>query len=308
MMRQFGKLVVVSLFSVSISMCASEQNPNRESAGFDWQGHRGARGLAPENTIPAFLKALEYPVTTLELDVVVSADKQVVVSHEPYMSAEICTKPNGEPVSEVEALGLNLFAMPYDSIRQYDCGRRGNRGFPEQKAQAVSKPLLTDMISAVEAHCEKTGRSKPRYNIEIKSRRDWYNAFVPPPEEFVQGVMADVEKTGVKERVSIQSFDPGVLQALDRLYPDVEMVYLVTNRQPLSKQLELLGVTPDVYSPNYRLLTAEIVKQAHAQGLRVIPWTVNEVPAMRSLMEMGVDGIITDYPNRIAEADEANRK
>ena len=267
----------------------------------DWQGHRGARGLAPENSIPGFIKALEYPVTTLELDVVVSADQQVVVSHEPYMAAEICTKPNGAPVEKGEELGLNLFGMPYDSIRQYDCGSRGNRQFPEQEKQQVAKPLLRDVIQAVESHCAKTGRSKPAYNVEIKSKPEWDNTYTPEPETFSRLVVKAIKESGVLERTTIQSFDPRVLRYLHEYAPQVRLSCLIEGEETLEERLAILDFVPDVYSPNYERLTAEQVMEAQDMGMLVIPWTVNDVEAMDALIAMGVDGIITDYPDRIAK-------
>jgi len=300
-MRQLSILSWIALTGMLLGSCKPEDRPS----SFDWQGHRGARGLAPENTVPAFVKALDYPVTTLELDVVVSGDGKVVVSHEPFMAARICRRPDGSPVPEAEETTYNLYAMPYDSIRQYDCGSLEHPGFPDQTLQQASKPLLTEVLAAAERYCERTGRERPRYNIELKSMREWYDQYVPRPEQFLGLVMEVVQRAGVAERVSIQSFDPQVLQALSRLYPQVASVFLISSAEPLSRQLNELGMQPDVYSPNYRLLTAEVVRQAQAQDMRVIPWTVNEVAAMRSLIDMGVDGIITDYPNRIEEVEAA---
>ncbi len=134
---------------------------------YDLQGHRGARGLLPENSIPGFLLALEYGVDTIEMDVVVSADSQVVVSHEPWMSAEICSHPDSTAVDEEEAMSLNLFTMSYERIALFDCGSRGNERFPEQEPMSVAKPLLVDALRAVESAAE----TPVRYNIEIKSRK-----------------------------------------------------------------------------------------------------------------------------------------
>jgi glycerophosphoryl diester phosphodiesterase len=141
----------------------AKRQPNMEA--FDWQGHRGARGLMPENSVPAFLKALEFPVSTLELDVAISQDSQVVVSHEPWFSHHICSLPEGGAVTEEQEARLLLFQMPYSEIQRYDCGIRGNERFREQQAMPVVKPLLSDVVLAVEAYCRKSGRALPRYNI-----------------------------------------------------------------------------------------------------------------------------------------------
>lgn len=271
---------------------------------FDWQGHRGARGLLPENSIPGFLKALEYPVTTLELDVVISQDGRVVISHEPWMSAAICSKPDGEPVEEANEKEAAILNMTYQEIRQYDCGSRGNENFPEQEAKAVAKPLLDSLFLAVQAWCAENDRPLPDYNIEIKSRPEWDGTLTPQPNEFAKRVLTVVEQAGVRERVCIQSFDPRSLRAVHELDPDMTTALLVANADGLEANLERLGFLPVIYSPNYRLLSANVVQEAHEQGLHVIPWTVNDVETMRELIRMGVDGIITDYPNRIEEVRE----
>ena len=135
---------------------------------FDLQGHRGARGLLPENSIPSFLMASDFGVDTIEMDVVVAADSQVVVSHDPRMSAEICSHPDGTPVTEEDEQALTLFTMTYEQIAAFDCGLRGNQRFPDQEPLSVQKPLLLDALRAIEAHSEVP----LHYNIEIKSKEE----------------------------------------------------------------------------------------------------------------------------------------
>src|SRR6267378_2929220 len=134
-------------FAMSSSLLAQVSVPR-----FDIQGHRGARGLKPENTIPAFLTALDTGVTTLEMDVIVTRDKQVVVSHEPWMSAAICSDRAGKPINEKEEKKYNLYRMTYEEVKQFDCGSRGNVKFPEQEKMYAAKPLLSDVMVAVENH------------------------------------------------------------------------------------------------------------------------------------------------------------
>lgn len=271
------------------------------NASFDWQGHRGARGLLPENTVPAFLKALEYPVTTLELDLAVSRDSQLVVSHEPWMSHHICSHPDGQPVTEAEEERLAIFQMPYAQVRQFDCGRRGNAAFPEQQAEPAVKPTLAEVVEAVRAYCIREGRSQPAYNIEIKSQPEWDGDKAPAPEAFSRLVLAEVKRLDIAGRTCIQSFDPRVLQVVHRFDPQITTALLVANPRGVAANLEALGYRPPVYSPYYKLLAANVVDTIHELGMRVIPWTVNDPAEMRTLIDMGVDGIITDYPNRIAE-------
>ncbi len=270
------------------------------SENFDWQGHRGARGLAPENTVPAFLKALEYPVKTLELDVVISKDSQVVVSHEPWMSATICQQPDGTPVSESEEKQFNIFNLTWPDIQQFDCGSRGHTGFPEQKPTAVHKPLLREVIAAVQQYCRENGREEPFYNIEIKSNLEWDDVYTPKPRAFAQLLMDELKHTGIENRTCIQSFDVRALRAARAIDDDLVLALLVGNAGGLEANLETLGFVPEIYSPHHALVTVNLVEKIHEAGMKIIPWTVNDTAAMQALIQLGVDGIITDYPNLIA--------
>lgn len=266
----------------------------------DWQGHRGARGLVPENTVPSFLKALEFEaIKTLELDVVVSKDSVLIVSHEPWLSHHICSHPDGRAIEESEEEVLNIYQMTYKQIQQYDCGSRGNERFPEQVKQKIAKPSLADVVRAVSDYCATNKREQPLYNIEIKSRPEWDNSKTPEPEVFAQLVVAEVEQLGIAKQACIQSFDVRALQAVHELDTTMVTALLVENTDGLATNLEALGFVPTIYSPYYRLVSANLVKEVHAKGMQIIPWTVNEWEAIEGLLKLGVDGIITDYPNRI---------
>lgn len=269
---------------------------------FDLQGHRGARGILPENTIPSLLIALDFPITTLEFDVVVSADSLIVLSHEPWFHHEISSHPDGRPVEPEEALGLNIFQMTYEEISRFDVGIRGHVRFPEQQPMAVSKPLMRDAIREVEAHKAATGREPVFYNIETKSHPDGYNLYTPEPQVFAELLYRELEELGVLDRVFIQSFDVATLQAMRTIDPTMPLILLVENERGLDWNLEQLGFIPEVYSPNFRLIDAELVSRVHGMGMRLVPWTINEKDDMLRIVELGVDGIITDYPNRATEA------
>lgn len=271
-----------------------QEPPNR--AAFDWQGHRGARGLLPENTIPAFLRALSYPeVITLELDVVVSSDDRVIVSHDPFMEESLCQTPAGEPVVGV----VSLRQLTAGEIKAYDCGRRGNPRFPEQVARPATKPTLAAVFAAVDRFCVQQDRPSPRYNIELKYQPDWEPELVPDRETFVDLVLADLEAWGHPELVNLQCFDPPTLQVIHRKAPTMPLAYLDESPGQVAAKMDVLGFMPEIYSPWERGLTADIINEAHSLGMRVIPWTVNDPARMRELMALAVDGIITDYPNRI---------
>ena len=267
-------------------------------AQFDWQGHRGARGLYPENTVNGMKEALKYPITTLEFDVVISRDLQVVVSHEPWMSEEICLDPSGNSLKDKQ---INLFKLTYEEIKKYDCGSKKHPRFEGQKKAAEHKPLLKDLIYSIEKELSSSGQKK-NYNIEIKSTpEDEKAGFQPNYKEFSAIVVADLLKLLPPERFSIQSFDWRVLKYLHEQYPKISLVALTETKYEPKQVLRDLGFAPAVFSPEWKMLTKGQVNFFHKKNIKVIPWTVNSVPDMKKMIEMGVDGIITDYPNYILE-------
>lgn len=301
-----SKLLFITLVLMSQSLHSQIYLPK-----FDVQGHRGARGLKPENTVPAFLTALDYGVTTLELDVVITKDKQVVVSHEPWMNFAICTTPEGQPISEKEEKNFNIYQLTYEEVKKFDCGSIGNARFPEQEKMKVSKPLLSDVIVAAENHIKSYTRYEVDYNIEIKSEKELDGTFQPSPEEFSDLVFSLIDQYLPLDRVVIQSFDFRVLKYFHAKYPQVRLAALIENEKGVDANLVDLGFVPSIYSPYFRLLSKEIVKYLHTKEvetpdkkslkMRVIPWTVNEEKDMLAIKGMGVDGFITDYPNRAAK-------
>ena len=273
---------------------------------FDVQSHRGARGLMPENSIPAFLLALDSGVTTIELDLAVTRDGQLVVSHEPWMNANICIDPTGQGIDPKKDREFNIFKMEYEEVKKWDCGSKANERFPEQKKIRTIKPLLKDVIVAVEDHIKSFSRYEVDYNIEIKSDPKGDNVFHPTPKEFSDLVIKMLNEQLPMRRVVIQSFDFRVLQYIHENYPTLRLAALVENTKSIDANLKALGFIPEIYSPAYQLLNVDRVKYLHTKKpssnngkkLRVIPWTVNEIKDMKALKKMGVDGIITDYPNR----------
>ena len=265
---------------------------------FDVQGHRGARGLLPENTIPGFLVAIDSGVTTIELDVVITKDKQVILSHEPWMSSSICLDPSGNAFQEKDEKKYNIYQMTYAEVSQFDCGSMGSGNFPQQQKMAVSKPLLSDVIVAVENHIKSYASYEVDYNIEIKSTPSGDKKNHPTVEEYSDLVYTLVDQYLPLERVVIQSFDFRVLKYWHKKYPQIRLAALVENVRSIDSNLNSLGFKPSVYSPHFKLLTKEKVRYIQSQKIRVIPWTVNEVSDMLSLKGMGVDGFITDYPDR----------
>lgn len=252
----------------------------------------------PENSLAAFEKALELGVTTLELDLAVSADSQLVVSHEPWFSAAICTDSLGNAISEEEEKNHNIHAHTYQQINRYDCGSKGNARFPEQQKLAQQKPLLKEVIALAEKYAAANNTALPNFNIEIKSSPEGDGVYHPSPKVFSDLLHNFLQENLPKEKVNVQSFDVRVLQYWNEQYPDFTLAYLVWEENTVEGHLEILGFTPDIYSPAYQLLDKEKVEKLQQMGMQVIPWTVNEAKEMEKLLAWGVDGIITDYPDR----------
>ncbi len=290
------RLILVAL--IPIIMFSSAGFSQKKLPTFDVQGHRGARGLKPENTIPAFLLALDSGVTTIELDLAITKDRQIVVSHEPWMSSDICLDPNGNSISNKEEKDHNIFEMTYEEVTQFDCGSIGNKRFPEQQKMKLSKPLLKDVIVAVEDHIKSFTRFEVDYSIEIKSGEEGDNKFHPGPAEFSDLVYNLLDQYLPMDRIIIQSFDFRVLKYWHEKYPTIKLAALVEDRKSVETHLSELGFNPTIYSPYYRNINQSKVKLLHEKKIKVIPWTVNEISEMLALKGMGVDGFITDYPDR----------
>ena len=267
----------------------------------DVQAHRGGMALMPENTIAAMINAVKLGARTLELDCIITADQQVVVSHDAYMSAEFMRKPDGSDISKAEEKGLALYKMSYDSIRKYDAGTKPHPRFPQQEKMLVHRPLLTDLIDSVEAYV-KTHHLKPVfYNMETKSAPDGDGIYNPVPAEFVARVMEVINRKKITERVTIQSFDIRTLQELHKTYPAQKTALLIGNKDSFNVNLEKLGFTPTIYSPYHMLVTPALVKEAHDKKVAVIPWTVDDEGDFKKLISWGVDGIISNAPDKLVK-------
>ena len=261
---------------------------------FDLQGHRGAVGLFPENSIIGFIETIKLGVTTLEMDVVITKDNKVLVSHEPWISNKKCIDIRGNDISD-DILTENIYTMNFDEIKNFDCGTLPNPDHTDQKKVSVIKPLLTEVISKVEG----VSQSKIRYNIEIKSQIVGDQIFHPKFNEFVDLVVSDIRSKNIESRVTIQSFDFRVLKYLKNQYPSFKISMLVNENYNFSNIFDDLGFYPDIYSPNFKNLTYEIVKKVQEKKVQVIPWTVNSNNDIAKILELGVDGIISDYPDRV---------
>jgi len=269
---------------------------------FGFEAHRGGRALMPENTIGAMKYALSIKnVNTLEMDLCISKDKKVVVSHDVYFHPNITTTPQGEYLTAENARQHLLYQMPYDSISKYDVGLKPHPDFPDQKKYAAVKPLLTNLLDETEKIAKQQGRLI-YYNMEIKSRKGGDGKENPLPDEFIELVIKVLTEKGVTDRTVIQSFDMRPLQVLHQKHPEIK-VSLLTGKNAVGPQqmLQRLGFTPAVYSPELSTVTPEMISYCHERKIKVLPWTVNDAKEIQRLKDLGVDGVISDNPSLFQE-------
>jgi glycerophosphoryl diester phosphodiesterase len=297
---------------------AGEARGLEAKRGFDLQGHRGARGLALENTLVAFARALTLGVTTLELDLAVTRDGVVVVSHDPMLNPDLTRGPDGR---WIEKRGPPFHSLTFDEVRKLDVGRlRPGSAYAVQfPDQSPSDGARIPRLAEVYALAKKAGNDTVRFNVETKidpSKPDE----TPGPGPFVDAVLEIVRAAGATSRTTLQSFDWRTLQYAQKIAPELETVYLTQQQGDDHIQSGRSGASPwlagfdvddhggsvprlvkaaggGVWSPLFRDLTPESLAEAHRLGLRVIPWTVNRLEDMDSMIDWGVDGLITDRPD-----------
>jgi len=299
-----SRIAISFTIFIVIVMCqppkhTPDTEPSIAPQAFDVEGHRGCRGLYPENTLPAFQKALELKVNTLELDLAVSKDKQLIVSHEPFFRAGLSIDPQGRPITEEDQLNHNIYQLTADEIREYDVGTLPDPKHPDRENLKTFKPTFAEVVSRAQRHAYIFETNMPDLNIEIKRNPKFDGIYHPPVDEFVKIVLQDVADLGILKNTIIQSFDPESLRLVKAQEPRLRIALLVENLDGIESNLTTLGFKPDIYSCYFKLLTKEDIEYCHSKDIKVIPWTVNEVADMTSLIEMGVDGIISDYPDRL---------
>jgi glycerophosphoryl diester phosphodiesterase len=287
------------------------------AAAFDLQGHRGTRGLAPENTLAAFERALRLGVTTLELDVMLTADGELVISHDPALNPDLTRDASGQ---WLPGPGPLIRALTFAQLQAYDVGRvkpgsRTARDFLQQQAVDGQRvPRLSDLFARAAA----LGAREVRYNIEIKRNPQEPEKYGDLPA-LVDAVVAAVTRAGVGPHALIQSFDWNVLQRVQQVAPQLATSYLSIQRPQMNNieapawtagfTVAAQGSVPKMvkaaggrwWAPMFRDLTPELVREAQALGIKVVPWTVNETADMERVIDLKVDGLITDYPDRARE-------
>jgi len=298
-MNAAKKAKKIILLTLVITSCHTTKPITMNLPAFDTEAHRGGRGLMPENTIPAMLNGLSLGVTTLEMDAVITKDGQVILSHEPFFNHEITTRPDGGFIEEKEEKKYNVYTMTYAETQQYDVGVKPHPRFPQQQKLKAGKPLLSQVIDSAETFSAANHRPLPFYNIETKTQPLTDNIFHPAPDTFVDLLMKVIMEKKISNRVIIQSFDPRTLQIVHTKYPGLKTALLIEDfdkRSP-DDQLKQLGFTPTIYSPAYQLVNETLLQYCHQKNIKVIAWTVNDKAEITRLKQLGVDGIISDYPN-----------
>ena len=285
---------------------------------FDLQGHRGARGLAPENTLPAFQKALDLGVDTIECDMAITRDGVVVIHHDLWLNPDTTRGPDGK---WLDKRGPAVSELTFEELQKYDVGRLKpgtdySKSFPDQQpVDGTRIPKLADLFDLV----EKSGSTKVDFDCETKVSPNERGATLAP-EEFARRVIAEIRNAGMAERTTVQSFDWSTLQVIQKEAPEIRTMYL-TSPQTLKRgsnggySLWLAGFAPElhgdsvpravhaaggrIWAPNQAFLTPAMLAEARALGIVVIPWTVNDPSMIAKLLDMGVDGIISDRPDLV---------
>jgi glycerophosphoryl diester phosphodiesterase len=286
------KVIFLICFTLTFNLLA------QTSSNTAIEGHRGARGYLPENTIPSFIKALEQGADTLELDVVISQDNKIVVSHEPWFSHLISTKPDGTSIPADKEKDFSIYKMNYAEVKKFDVGSIGNKDFPDQVRMKVYKPLLSEVFREINQYAKRNKLKAVRFNIEIKANPLWDNIFTPSPNVFAKMVYDEILAHKMQNKVIVQSFDVRPLQELRKMPVKLPLALLVSNKDGIEKNLEKLGFIPDTYSPHFGLVDEFTVNYCRQHNLKIVPWTVNEPTDLEKMKTFKLDGIITDYPDR----------
>ena len=268
----------------------------------DVQAHRGGAGLMPENTIEAMKHALDMGVNTLELDLQISQDGQIVVSHDPYFHSRYAIRPDGSHIRKEDPKEY-IYTMPYSEVAKYDVGSRSSEVWPEKACIKTVKPLASDLIDFVENYVKENGLSPVRYNIEIKSKdakgegQNW-----PTYDRFVSECCKFLHSKHLGDRLVVQSFDVRALNYMHEKYPEFILSYLVDAKAgEFDTFMAKLKFTPQWLSPHFSITDEALVQKCREKGIKIVPWTVDKPEDITRILDLKVDAIISNYPDRVLQ-------
>ncbi len=286
-MKRFSRQLNIFLFSLLITTLETS------AQSFEKFAHRGGSALMPENTIIAMQNALDFG-TSLEMDLYLSKDGKVFVYHDDKISSKFASNPDGSPVTPEQAAKKKIVDFTYEELKQYDLGSRPHPDFPRRKQVKAGIPLLNTLVDSVESYARRGGLSAPSYSMEIKVP----NARLSPTykSDLVDAVIAILSEKKITDRVIIQSFDIEALEYLHKTYPNMRTAYLV-GKGNYPELLKMLSFKPTAYSPPYTSVTPEMIRYCHENNMQVVTWTVNNRQEIERLIKMGVDVVMSDYPD-----------
>ena len=309
------KHLFMSLCLIAILLSSCQQTGNKQQPQYivDVQAHRGGMGLLPANTLEAMKNAVDLGVNTLEMDIVVTKDKKVILSHDKYFTAEETTRPDGTPIKKEDPREY-MWKMTYEEIAKYDVGMRQHPNYPEQKTLPAIRPLLSDVLSFIENYTEEKDMAPMKYNIEIKADPDWNGGIEgedwPVYNEMVDICLKVLNSFNLGDRLIVQTFDERALAYMNEKYPELQLSYLVggdevrwleNKEMDFDAILDNIGFVPEWFSPASIFVSKSCVDEAHRRGMKVVTWTVDNYEEMIRMIDAGVDAVISNYPNRLLE-------
>ncbi|CAG5078875.1 glycerophosphodiester phosphodiesterase family protein [Parvicella tangerina] len=256
-------------------------------------GHRGCRGLYPENSLEGFKHAIDLGVDGIEWDVVVSGDKQLIISHEPYVHGDYCLGKNGESITTSDGKNINFYELKTSEIQQFDCGSKNYPKYPDQQKVKTYKPTVQETFKQLPL-------KGTTILFEIKSETADYGKYQPQPKEYAEIIVDEIANFEYRENIVFMSFDPNLLEALHKLLPDFRYVYLTYKPFTSVKHfLKDISFVPFALGMYHATISKRDIKLLADEGVKTFAWTVNKEKQAQRLKRAGVDGIITDYPNLI---------
>jgi glycerophosphoryl diester phosphodiesterase len=287
-----SKLLIVFCLIAGVMMGQTIHNPQIF-------GHRGCRGILPENTLMAFKKAIELGADGIEWDVVVSKDGKLIISHEPYMHSAFCLDSNGKEIMDKDQKKYNTYVMTAEEIARFDCGSKKNKKYPDQQSAKAYKPTVQEAFSSLDL-------SKTTVLFEVKSEEKEYDISQPKPAVFARIIKEEISGFEFKKNLIFMCFDANLLEALYKELPEYRYVYLTYKPfVSIANFLKDLSFKPYALGMYYRTIRQRDVKLAHKQMVKIFSWTVNDEKAVEKMTRFAVDGIITDYPNKFVRKSTA---